>query len=347
VIQGGARQIDCDKRILVAGAGGFIGGHIVSDLRARGHTNLRAVDIKSVTQWHQQFPEVDNRSLDLRELESCREAVSDCVAVYNFASDMGGMGFITTNKALCMLSVLINTHLLVASRDVGVKRFFFASSACVYAGYRQSHVGNASLREGDAYPADPEDGYGWEKLFSERMCRHFWEDFGLETRVARLHNVYGPHGAFDGGREKAPAAICRKIIGARRNGASAIEIWGDGKQTRSFMYIDDCVDGIRRLMDSDVRVPLNLGSAEVVSIADLVDIAEAVGEGTPLQRHFDPEKPMGVRARSSDNALAERMLGWRPRVPLREGLTKTYGWIEEQLGEAAGAERGPCHDSED
>jgi nucleoside-diphosphate-sugar epimerase len=325
-----------NERILVAGGGGFIGGHIVSNLRARGHTNVRAVDSKPLDQWHQTFPEVDNRSLDLRELASCREAVCECVAVYNFASDMGGMGFIATNKARCMLSVLINTHLLVASREVGVKRFFFASSACVYAGYRQSHVGNESLREEDAYPADPEDGYGWEKLFSERMCKHFWEDFGLETRVARLHNVYGPYGAFDGGREKAPAAICRKILEARRDGSGTIEVWGDGKQTRSFMYIDDCVEGIRRLMASDVRVPVNLGSAEVVSIAELVDIVEALGDGTPLQRRFDLEKPMGVRARSSDNTLAERVLGWSPRVPLREGLKKTYGWIGQELQAVAG-----------
>ena len=315
--------------ILVAGGGGFIGGHLVADLRAKGYTNIRSVDIKPVSEWFQVFPDVDNRRLDLREMDACRNATKGVRQLFNLAADMGGMGFIEFNKAACMISVLINTHLLLAARENGVERFFYASSACVYNADKQMDANVTPLREQDAYPAMPEDGYGWEKLFSERMCRHFTEDFGLETRVARFHNVYGPHGTYDGGREKAPAAICRKVIEAKRSGRHEIEIWGDGEQTRSFMYIDDCLFGMNRLMRSEVREPINLGSDELVTINRLVDIAEAIA-GIKLKRRYDLSAPKGVRGRNSDNTLIKRCLNWEPSIPLRDGLAKTYAWIQDE-----------------
>src|SRR6516162_5862972 len=250
------------EKIVVCGGGGFIGGHLVADLLRQGKT-VCSVDMKPFEEWFQMFPDAESLQLDLRESESCERAVADVDLVYNLAADMGGMGFIESNKALCMLSVLINTHLLMAAKDAGVRRFFFASSACVYAADKQTDPDLTALREGDAYPAMPEDGYGWEKLFSERMCRHFLEDFGMTTRVARYHNVYGPHGTYYGGREKAPAAICRKVIRAKLAGQHDIEIWGDGNQTRSFTYIDDCLYGTRTLTGSDVTCPLNIGSSEL------------------------------------------------------------------------------------
>jgi len=316
-------------KVLVTGAGGFIGGHLVSMLLQQGHY-VRAVDIKPQWQWYQQFPEADNITLDLREKHNCYMAANGCDWIYNLAADMGGMGFIENNKALCMLTVLINTHMLMAAKDVGATRFFYSSSACVYAGYRQKTTDNPGLIEEDAYPADPEDGYGWEKLFSERMCRHFREDFGLETRVARFHNVYGPYGTFDGGREKAPAAICRKVITSKLSGSNEIEIWGDGLQTRSFMYIDDCLRGVDAIMRSDIREPINLGSAEMVSINQLVDIVEDVAE-IQLKRHYKLDAPKGVRGRSSDNTLIRNLLGWEPSISLREGMEKTYAWIYDQM----------------
>src|SRR6266849_3767269 len=233
--------------VVVTGAGGFIGGHLVGDLRRQGYSRLRAVDVKPVTEWYQSFPDVENRQLDLREREACDAAAAGAREIYNLASDMGGMGFIERHKAECMISVLINTHMLMAAHGAEVDRYFYSSSACVYAAGKQTRPDVAPLVEADAYPAMPEDGYGWEKLFSERMCRHFREDFGLETRVGRYHNVYGPHGTYDGGREKAPAAICRKVMAAKLGGLDEIEVWGDGEQTRSFMYIDDCLHGTRRL----------------------------------------------------------------------------------------------------
>ncbi len=254
-----------DDLIVVAGAGGFIGGHLVAELARLGCRRLRAVDIKPIGDWYQVLPDADNRQLDLRRREACLEAAADAHYVYNLAADMGGMGFIETHKAECMLSVLINTHMLMAARHAKIERYFYSSSACVYAADKQTRTDVAPLKEEDAYPAMPEDGYGWEKLFSERMCRHFREDYGLETRVSRYHNVYGPHGTYEGGREKAPAAICRKVIAAQRAGSDEIEIWGDGEQTRSFMYIDDCLFGTQRLMASDVREPINIGSDELVS----------------------------------------------------------------------------------
>src|SRR3984893_1306817 len=262
-------------KVLVCGGGGFIGGHLVADLIRQG-ANVRSVDLKPIDEWFQVFGNIDNQQLDLREKEACEKAVRDTEIVYNLAADMGGMGFIENNKALCMISSLINTHLLMAGKEFGVDRFFYASSACVYAADKQTDPNVTALKEEDAYPAMPEDGYGWEKLFSERMCRHFREDYGLETRIARYHNVYGPHGTYDGGREKAPAAICRKVITAKLSGNHEIEVWGDGKQTRSFMWIDDCVKGTQMIMEGDSVDPLNLGSSELVSINQLVDIVEEI-----------------------------------------------------------------------
>jgi len=319
-----------NNKIVVCGAGGFIGGHLVSDLRRQGFTNIRAVDKKPLTRWYQKFDDVENLVLDLQYVDRCIDALQGADTCYNLAADMGGMGFIELNKALCMLSVLINTHLLVASRELGVSRFFFASSACVYAGYKQKRPDIPGLKEEDAYPADPEDGYGWEKLFSERMCRHFREDFGIETRVARYHNVYGPHGTYDGGREKAPAAVCRKVIAAKLSGNHEIEIWGDGEQTRSFMYIDDCLKGTQDILASDILEPINLGSDEMVTINQLVDIVEEIA-GIKLTRKYNLDAPKGVRGRSSDNTMIKERLGWAPSIPLREGMRKTYEWIYQEM----------------
>lgn len=322
--------IGADDVILVAGGGGFIGGSFVADLLRQGYRRIRAVDCKPIDEWPQAFPEVTNLHLDLREKDACYQAVRDARFVFNFASDMGGMGYIETHKADCMLSVLINTHLLLAARDLRAERYFFASSACVYATDKQGSPAVVPLSESDAYPAAPEDGYGWEKLFSERMCRHFSEDYGLATRIARFHNVYGPHSAYDGGREKAPAAICRKVITALLTGKHEIEIWGDGEQTRSFMYIDDCVYGTQAIMASDVREPINLGSDELVTINQLVDVVEAIA-GVRLKRHYNRSAPKGVRGRNSDNTLILERLGWAPSIPLQEGMLQTYRWIYDQM----------------
>jgi nucleoside-diphosphate-sugar epimerase len=322
--------MNLDDTILVAGGGGFIGGHLVRDLRDKGYRNIRAADVKPLEEWHQSFPDVDNRRLDLSELAAAREATEGVTHVFSLAADMGGMGFIENNKAACMLSVLTSTHLLMAARDANVQRFFFSSSACVYAAEHQTTTDVQALREEDAYPAMPEDGYGWEKLFTERMARHFLEDFGLQTRVARYHNVYGPHGTYDGGREKAPAAICRKVIQAKLSGCNRIEIWGDGEQTRSFMYIDDCVYGTQLLTNSDVSEPLNIGSDQLVTINQLVDIAEDVA-GITLKRDYKLDAPQGVRGRNSDNTRVKAELGWAPSITLEDGLEKTYRWIYDRL----------------
>jgi nucleoside-diphosphate-sugar epimerase len=316
--------------VVVAGGGGFIGGHLVADLLRQGYRQIRAVDLKPLDQWWQLFPDVDNRQLDLRRKENCDAALDGACEVYNLAADMGGMGFIENNKALCMLSVLINTHLLQAALAQRVQRYFYASSACVYAADKQKSEAVIPLKEEDAYPAMPEDGYGWEKLFSERMCRHFREDFGLVTRSARYHNVYGPHGSWEGGREKAPAAICRKVIEAKLSGRHEIEIWGDGRQTRSFMYIDDCLKGTQAILHSDVIEPINLGSDELVSINGLVDIVEGIA-GIKLKRKYNLSAPKGVNGRNSDNTRIQALLGWAPGTKLREGLEKTYAWIYDQV----------------
>ena len=293
------------KKIVICGGGGFIGGHLVADLLKQGHRELRAVDIKPLDEWYQVFNNVENLQLDLQDKAACEQAVRGAALVYNLAADMGGMGFIENNRALCMLSVLINTHLLMAARKFGVERFFYASSACVYAADKQVSPDVVALKESDAYPAMPEDGYGWEKLFSERMCRHFREDFQVATRVARFHNVYGPHGTYDGGREKAPAAISRKVIQAKLSGKHEIEIWGDGHQTRSFMYIDDCLKGMQDIMHSEILEPINLGSSELVTINGLVDLVEDIAD-IKLKRSYNLQAPKGVNGRNSDNTLIRK-----------------------------------------
>jgi len=318
-----------NELILITGAGGFIGGSLVADLRRQGYRKIRAVDIKPLDEWYQVFGDVDNLTLDLNLKQNCEMAARGAWQVYNFAANMGGMGFIEKNKALCMLSVLINTHMLQAAHKFGVERYFYSSSACVYNADKQLDVNNPGLKEEDAYPAMAEDGYGWEKLFSERMCRHFREDYGLYTRVARFHNVYGPHGTWDGGREKAPAAICRKVIQAKATGKHEIEIWGDGTRTRSFMYIDDCVKGIQMIMNSGIVEPINLGSSEMVSVNELVDIVEDIA-GVKLHRTYDPGAPKGVMGRNSDNTLIKQLLNWEPSIPLRTGIEKTYTWIYDE-----------------
>src|SRR5580700_11277414 len=318
------------EKAVVCGAGGFIGGHLVQSLLDNGVEVIRAVDIKPLDDWYQASNEVENLSLDLQDKDNCLQAAAGANVIFQLAADMGGMGFIENNKALCMLSVLTNTHMLMAARDKGAERFFYSSSACVYNGEKQTNPDVVALRESDAYPALPEDGYGWEKLFSERMCRHFEEDFGLVARVARYHNVYGPHGTWNGGREKAPAAICRKVIEAKRSGKHEIEIWGSGEQTRSFMFIDDCIKGIDMITRSQIIEPINLGSSEAVSINQLVDIVAEIA-GIRLHRKYDLSAPKGVNGRNSDNTLIQRLLHWEPDTALRRGLEKTYAWIHDQM----------------
>jgi nucleoside-diphosphate-sugar epimerase len=320
--------------VVVTGGGGFIGGHLIAVLRRAPGIMVRAADIKPIQEWYQSFPDVENHAGplegDARDFAVCRKLCTGATHVYQLAADMGGMGFIENNKALCMLSVLANTNMLLAAQEAGVQRFFFSSSACVYNAEKQTDAKVTALAEGDAYPALPEDGYGWEKLFSERMCRHFREDFGMDTRVARFHNVYGPYGTWYGGREKAPAAICRKVIAAKQTGDHTIEIWGDGTQTRSFMYIDDCILGIRKIMDSAILEPVNLGSSEMVTINQLVDIAERVA-GVQLERRYRLDAPLGVAGRNSDNTKIRRYLDWEPSTPLESGIAATYAWIEKEF----------------
>jgi nucleoside-diphosphate-sugar epimerase len=317
------------KKILVAGAGGFIGGFLTKKLLEEGN-QLVCADIKPIDQWYQVSDCLNFDNTDLKLLEKCDKVCDGVDEIYNLAADMGGMGFIENNKALCMLSVLINTHLLKSAKQHNVQRYFYSSSACVYCASKQQDTNNPGLKEDDAYPAMPEDGYGWEKLFSERMCRHYMEDFGLECRVARFHNIMGTHGTYKGGREKAPAAICRKIAAAKALGVHEIEIWGDGKQTRSFTYIDDCITGIRKLMDSEVRFPLNIGSSEMVSVDQLVDMVEEIA-GIKCKRIYNLNAPKGVRGRSSDNTIIKQLFdGWEPRTRLADGLNVLYHWIEEQ-----------------
>lgn len=315
-----------NELIVVAGGGGFIGGHLVEYFVNQGYTNVRSVDIKPLDQWYKVNDVAENIVADLKDKSSCMMVCRGASQVYNLAADMGGMGFIENNKALCMLSVLINTHLLQAAHETGVERFFYASSACVYNADKQKNEDVVPLREEDAYPAMPEDGYGWEKLFSERMCRHFREDYGLVTRVARFHNVYGPFGTWEGGREKAPAAICRKLIHAKTTGDTEVEVWGDGLQTRSFMYIDDCIKGIVDIMHSDIEEPINLGSSEITTINGLVDLVAEIA-GVDVTRRHKLDAPKGVNGRNSDNTLIQQYLGWEPGISLKEGMTKTFDWI--------------------
>jgi GDP-D-mannose 3',5'-epimerase len=287
-------------------------------------------DVKPAEEWYQIHNECENVVLDLKNLDNCMAATRDVDVVFNLAADMGGMGFIEANKAACMLSVLINTHLLMAARNNEASRFFFSSSACVYNAAKQTSANVTPLKEEDAYPGDPEDGYGWEKLFSERMCRHFAEDFGIETRMARYHNIYGPLGTYDGGREKAPAAICRKVIQAKLSGNNRIEIWGDGEQTRSFTYIDDCIKGTMLLTNGPHQEPINVGSSELVTINQLVSLAEEFA-GIELERDYNLSAPKGVRGRNSDNTLIQECFAWEPSVGLRDGLRRTYDWIDKQM----------------
>ena len=317
------------KKILVAGGGGFIGGWLVKELISQGN-QVTAVDVKLISEWSQVFTEAKNLVRDLSLLDNCLELTKDVDEIYNLAADMGGMGFIEKNKAACMLSVLINTHLLMGAKLNGVSKFFFASSACVYNATKQKTNFIPGLKEEDAYPADPEDGYGWEKLFSERMCRHFTEDFALETRVARYHNVYGPLGTYDGGREKAPAALCRKVIEAKLNKKSSIDVWGDGEQTRSFMFIKDCIIGTKMLFESKERSVLNIGSEEQVSINQMINFIEEIS-GYKVNKNYQLDKPKGVRGRSSNNDLIKKKIGWDVSVTLKEGLKETYQWIYKQM----------------
>lgn len=318
------------ESVIVAGGGGFIGGHLVTRMKEAGYKRIRSVDRKPLEEWYQVHEGVENVVADLSRLEPARAACEGMEHVYMLAADMGGMGFIENNKALCMLSVLTSTHMLEAARDAGVERFFYSSSACVYNADKQRDANVVPLKEEDAYPAMPEDGYGWEKLFTERMCRHFREDFGLKTRMARYHNVYGPHGTWDGGREKAPAAVCRKVIQAKLSGKHEIEIWGDGNQTRSFMYIDDCLKGTQMFLENDVLEPLNLGSDEIVTINGLVDIVEDIA-GIKLKRNYNLSAPKGVNGRNSDNTLIKEKFGWAPEIKLRDGMERTYAWIYDEI----------------
>ena len=317
------------NKYLVCGAGGFIGGHLVKSLLQDGHEVVCA-DIKPLENWFQIFDVNKNFTLDLKEYSNCLQVTKDIDFIYNMACNMGGMGFIENNKAECMISVLINTNLLRASLINKVKKYFFSSSACVYNADKQSSNFTAGLKEADAYPAMPEDGYGWEKLFSERMCRHFYEDYGLETRVARYHNVYGPMGTFDGGREKAPAALCRKLIIAKNSGKKEIDVWGDGEQTRSFMFIDDCIKGTKKIFESDCRDVLNIGSEEQVSINQMIKIIQEISNYN-VNKNYQLDKPKGVRGRSSNNDLVRLKLGWNYEISLKSGLEITYKWIEKEI----------------
>ena len=319
-----------NKKILIVGAGGFIGGHLVDRLIKDGNS-IVATDIKPKEYWFQDFNESENHyAMDMKDISNCRTVVKNIDYVFNMACNMGGMGFIENNKAECMQSVLINTNLLIACKENKVQRYFFSSSAWAYNTTKQQDVFIEGLKEDDAYPANPEDGYGWEKLFSERMCRHFTEDFGLETRVLRYHNVYGPLGTYDGGREKAPAALSRKIALAKINNQKEIEVWGDGEQTRSFMYIDDCLEGTKKIFNSELTDVYNLGSDEQVSINQMIDMIEQIAD-YKVKRKYLTDKPKGVRGRSSDNSKIKLDLDWAPSISLMEGLTKTYKWIDNEL----------------
>lgn len=318
------------NKILVAGAGGFIGGFLTKKLLELNY-DVVCADIKPISEWYQVFNCLNYDNTNLKLLDECKKVTKDVKRIYNLAADMGGMGFIENNKALCMLSVLINTHLLMCAKENQVERYFYASSACVYNADKQLDIHNIGLKEEDAYPAMPEDGYGWEKLFSERMCRHFLEDFKVPCRVARFHNIMGPHGTYKGGREKAPAAMCRKFIEAKQSGNLEIEIWGDGEQTRSFTYIDDCVAGIIKLTDSDIEIPINIGSSEMISINQLADIVEDIA-GVKCARKYNLNAPKGVRGRNSDNTLIKKLLNWEPNTKIADGMKNIYQWIEQDMG---------------
>jgi nucleoside-diphosphate-sugar epimerase len=326
--------------IVVTGAGGFIAGSLVRYFRDKGFTRIRAVDKKPLPNWYQRTPGVECLCLDLSDEHNCRVAVEGAAEVYNLAADMGGMGFIEHNRVECLRTILINTHLIESAWRAGAERYFFSSSACAYNTDLQKDPKVRALKESDAYPAMSERGYGWEKLLSEMFCQEYTAERGLPTFIARFHNVYGPFGTWDGGREKAPAAICRKVIAAKDTGDHAIQIWGDGTQTRSFMYIDDCTKGIDMIMHCEElkATPINLGSSELVSINDLVGIVEGVA-GVKLSRSYDPSAPKGVAGRNSDNTMIKRILRWEPSTSLKEGIGKTYRWIEQQYADRKAGKR--------
>ncbi len=326
--------------IVVAGAGGFIAGALVRYFKDKGFTRLRAIDKKPLREWYQRTPGVESLSLDLSDADNCKRAAEGAVEVYNLAADMGGMGFIERHRVDCLRSILINTHLIEAAWRAGAQRYFFSSSACAYNTDLQKDPKVRALKESDAYPAMAERGYGWEKLLSEMFCQEYTAERNLPTFIARFHNVYGPFGTWDGGREKAPAALCRKVIEAKDKGSGEITIWGDGTQTRSFMFIDDCTKGIDSIMHCDklMATPINLGSSELVSINELATLAETIG-GVKLKRSYDPTAPKGVAGRNSDNTMIHRVLGWEPDTPLAEGLAKTYKWIEQQYRDRKAGKR--------
>src|SRR5215211_383591 len=335
--QRGLRQ---DDLIVIAGAGGFIGGSLVRYFHDRGFTRIRAVDKKPLSNWYQRTLGVENLCLDLSRSEACVRAVENAVEVYNLAADMGGMGYIERFRVECMRSSLINTHLLEAAYQAGVNRYFFASSACVYNTLLQQDPNVRALKESDAFPAMAERGYGWEKLFAEMLCQEYWAERHMKTFMARFHNVYGPNGTWDGGREKAPAAISRKVIQAIDSGTNEIMIWGDGTQTRSFTYIEDCVLGIDKIVHCDelIATPINLGSSELISVDGLVTLAEEIG-GVKLNRNYDLTAPRGVAGRNSDNTFIKRVFDWEPSTPFKDGLAKTYAWIEQQYLSRKAGER--------
>jgi len=334
------RGIGRDDLIVITGAGGFIGGALARYFHELGYARIRAVDRKPLPEWYQRVPGVECLSMDLSEKENAIRAVENAVEIYNLAADMGGMGFIEHFRVECLRSVLINTHLTEAAWRAGVRRYFFSSSACAYNTDLQRDPNVRALKESDAYPAMSERGYGWEKLISEMFCQEYWAERGLETHIARFHNIYGPHGTWFGGREKAPAAICRKVLEALDTGNMAIDIWGNGTQTRSFCFIEDCVLGIDKIMHSDklIATPINLGSSELISVNDLVTMVEEIA-GAKLKRTYDLNAPQGVAGRNSDNAFIESVLGWEPRTPLRTGMEKTYAWIAQQYADRKAGKR--------
>jgi nucleoside-diphosphate-sugar epimerase len=330
-VMGNDQNLRKDDLIVITGAGGFIAGALTRYYHDLGYTRIRAIDKKPLPHWYQRVSGVENICMDLSEKENCIRAVEGAAEIYNLAADMGGMGFIERYRIECLRSILINTHLLEAAYRAGAKRYFFSSSACAYNVLLQQDPHVRALKESDAYPAMAERGYGWEKLMSEMFCQEYWAERGFETHIARFHNVYGPHGTWDGGREKAPAAICRKVIEAKDSGKQEIVIWGDGTQTRSFMYIDDCLKGIDLIMHFGelIATPINLGSSELFSINELVSIAEEIG-GIKLERKYDLNAPRGVAGRNSDNTFIRKVLDWEPNTSFRDGLAKTYAWIEQQ-----------------
>jgi len=320
-----------DDLIVITGAGGFIAGALARYFHEQGFTRIRAVDKKPLPQWYQVTPGVESLCLDVSEYTNCVRACEGAAEVYNLAADMGGMGFIERFRIECLRSILINTHMIEAAYRAGAQRYFYASSACAYNTTLQHDPNCRALKESDAYPAMAERGYGWEKLMSEMFCQEYWAERGLKTAIARFHNVYGPNGTWYGGREKAPAAMCRKVIEAKDCGKRELEIWGDGTQTRSFMYIDDCVKGIDMIMHCEklIATPINLGSAELISIENLARMAEEIG-AVKLQHKYDLSAPKGVAGRNSDNTMIQSILNWEPNTPLKTGLTQTYRWIESQ-----------------